>query len=381
MKRSPTPSKILRDLFNTVIAIYSDLEEKKEGSVQFFLTHEGEMINCYIKTDLNEMIYSEGIIKNPTVTLHSTLYNWLDLAASRLNPVVGVITRKLKFKGDTSFFSKIMSRSLQNVNLSEYSDPVTAFERAPQEHWKKPSKILVINSSPRGQRGYTYYYLNAFMKGLAANGSDIEVISLHKHDIRPCTGCWMCWLNDTGECIFKDKDDAMALYTKVEWADMIVLAFPLYADSIPGILKNFIDRGVHRLYPYMIEGLSKTRHPRRKIKDQSAVIFSICGFPEIKQFNAVSEYFKEWSHNFHVPVIAEIFRPGCMFLYNNPLYYQKLNTILFHLEKAGNELYNTGKVNKKSIEIISQQVGTIEEFKKDSNSFWSSKIKNGDRTY
>lgn len=381
MKQILSPTEVLKELFSFILISYSSSEEKKEGSVQFHLMHEGIKIDCYIKTDLNEMTYSEGVISNPIVTLHSTLYNWLDLAANRLNPIFGVMTRKLKFEGDTSFLSSVMPGDMFDLDLSEYADPVTPFERNPQKHWKKPKKIVIINSSPRGKRGFTHFYLNAFIEGLATGGSDIEVIFLHKHKIRPCTGCWLCWMKDTGECVYKDKDDAMDLYEKVEEADMIVLAFPLYADGTPGILKNFIDRGVHRLYPYMIEGLGKTRHPRRKIKNQSAVIFSICGFPEIKQFNAIREYFKEWSHNFHAPIVAEILRPGCMYLYNNPLNYQKLNLVLTHLKKAGKDLYNTGKVNKKTRRVTSQQVGTIEDFKKDSNFFWTDKVKKGDTTY
>lgn len=70
-----------------------------------------------------------------------------------------------------------------------------------------------------------------------------------------------------------------------------------------------------------------------------------------------------------------------MYLYNNHLNYQKLNLVLTHLKKAGTDLYNTGEINKKTRKVISQQVGTTKDFTKDSNFFWTNKVRRGDTTY
>jgi len=381
MKTIPTSMEVLSNLFNYISEGYSTLEEKEEGTIQLFLTHEGEKIECYLEADLKELKYVEGRIKNPTVTLSSTLYNWLDLAANRLNPIKGVMTKKLKFKGDTSFFSSILSNGTSDVDVSEYDDPVTGFERAPSKHWKKPSKTLVINASPRGERGYTYFYLNAFLKGLERGGNEVEVVSLHKLNINPCRGCWQCWLSGTGKCVYSDKDDVKKLYDKINDADLIVYAFPLYSGGIPGILKNFMDRGVIQLHPFMVEGLHAIRHPRRIKKDQSVVVFSICGFPEIEQLDAVRAHFEDWSHNSHIPIITEILRPGCMEICNNPLLYQVLNSVMDSLEKAGKDLFEKGEVDKKLLALISQEGSTGEEFAANSNPFWFNKIARNEITY
>jgi len=374
-----TPIKIMENLVSYMSEAYSVSDKKAEGAIQFILKHEGKEIACYLQTDLEKMSFSEGLAQNPTVTLQSTLYNWLDLAAGRLNPIVGVITRKLKFKGDMSFFSKAIPESMFDFDISEFDDPITEFEKDPTKNWKKPSKILVINASPRGKQGYTDFYLKPFVEGLESTGSQVEIIHIYRMDIKSCTGCWQCWLSGTGECI--RKDDVEGIYEKQLQADMIVYAFPLYSIGMPGILKNLIDRGVKLIHPYMIEGPRMTRHPRRHIKNQSAVLFSICGFDDISHFDSLRATFRERSHHTHIPLVAEILRPACMYLYNNPLNYKALNSVLNALKLAGKELAVNGKIEKKTINQISQKVGTRKDFSDSANAFWLNKIKQGEKTY
>ncbi len=134
MKEIPTPYQVMEELAGSISKAYSKKSEKTEGAIQFHLTHGDEKIDCYLQADLRDVMLYEGTIANPTVTLKSTLYHWLDLAAKRLNPVVVVMTDRLKFKGDTSFFSKVMSDSMLDVDVRQYADPATDFEKKPCNH-------------------------------------------------------------------------------------------------------------------------------------------------------------------------------------------------------------------------------------------------------
>ena len=107
MKEIPTPYQVMEELAENISEAYSKKREKTEGAIQFHLTHGDDKIDCYLKADLHDVMLYEGTIANPTVTLKSTLYHWLDLAAKRLNPAVGVMTGRLKFKGDTYFFQRL----------------------------------------------------------------------------------------------------------------------------------------------------------------------------------------------------------------------------------------------------------------------------------
>ena len=377
MKTLRTPTENLELVFTYMAKVYAELEEKTEGEVQFHLTHEGKTINYYLQVDKNEMTINEGTTDNPSVTLNTKLSHWLDLAAGTLNPILGVMTGRLKFKGDTSFFKKISPG--RTIDISDYEDPVMEFEKAPTKHWMKPTRILVINGSPRGENGYTYFYLSPFIEGLREAGSEVEFVNLKGKDIRQCRGCWHCWISGTGECIH--KDDLVELNEKRDSCDMLVIAFPLYVDGIPSSLKNYLERGTRENYPYMIEGIYKTRHPRRNHKDRSLVLFSTCGFPEIEHFNAVRTHFKAWSHNSHMPLVAEILRPEGMNLCNSPVLYFKLLSVMNALKESGMQLAQKGFVDKKTMRTISQPACDTKEFRNGSNMFWHDIINSGQYTY
>ncbi|MBN2429546.1 MAG: NAD(P)H-dependent oxidoreductase [Deltaproteobacteria bacterium] len=381
MKELVTPYQVMEALATNLGKAYAKKAVKAEGTIQFHLRHEGEKIDCYVKADENELTISPGVTTNPTVALTSTLYHWLDLAAKRLNPIIGVISGKLKFKGDTSFFARILPDDIFNIDISPYADPVTAFEKNPHRHWTPPKNVFVINASPRTREGYTDFFVKAFLKGLESEGARVQTCYLSEQKINRCTGCWHCWLSGTGECIFKEKDDFEKVYAGCQDADLIVFAFPLYCDGVPGALKDFFDRAIAHSHPFMIEGIYKTRHPRRITKPQAAVVFSVCGFIEMENFQAVREHLRKISHNAHLPIVAEIFRSGAIYLHKNPLLYQKLNEVLLALEKAGEDVAKRGKVSRKNLRIITQKIDKASNFQKMSNYFWNEKIQSGENDY
>jgi multimeric flavodoxin WrbA len=53
-------------------------------------------------------------------------------------------------------------------------------------------------------------------------------------------GCFSCWNKSPGKCVL--ADDMAALIEKIIHADVLIWSFPLYYFSVPGGLKNLIDR-------------------------------------------------------------------------------------------------------------------------------------------
>lgn len=380
MKDSLTPLSIMELMVEKLQQKYPDHEYKKEGIIQFHLKHEKEQVNCYIKSDKETLQFNKGIANNPTVTVKSTFYNWLDLAGGKLNPILGVLSRKLIFKGDTSFF-KILPKKDFTDDLNIPKDPATKFEKNPVKYWKKPEKVVVLNSSPRGDKGYTDFYLKPFIDGMKKH-TEVEVLYLNEYKINPCKGCFSCWMNKPGECVYHEKDDFTGLADKLYPADVIVYAFPIYADGMPGILKNYFDRSVSRAYPYIIDGLNGVRHPRRYIKEnQSMIIFSICGFFENKNFKPVQVFFNALAHNRHCPVIAEIYRTTAVGLYGNPFLFKMQNEVIDALGKAGEEVMENGKINRKTKRTITQRIkGTKKDMTK-INEWWNEKKGSKDSNY
>lgn len=102
-------------------------------------------------------------------------------------------------------------------------------------------KVLIISGSPR--RGNSDMLCEEFARGAAEAGNKVEKIDLRGKRIGFCTACYRC--RDTGEpCHI--KDDVPGIIEKMESADVIVLASPVYFYSVDAQMKALIDRTVSR---------------------------------------------------------------------------------------------------------------------------------------
>jgi multimeric flavodoxin WrbA/putative sterol carrier protein len=372
-KELQSPCEIMQSMVEILDEQYAEHKEKGNGIIQFYFSHKNQDWICYIKADENHLEFQTGTADNPTVTLRCNFFRWLELSSGKLNPVWGVITRKLKFEGEVSFF-KTLPKVNYNVDIKDKDDPCTAFERNAAKNWKHPQSVIIINASPRSDNGYTEQFVSCFAEGVKDAGANVEVVHLAKLKIKTCTGCWHCWMKEKG-CVFDGTDDFYELFEKVNQADMIVYALPLYVDGMPTILKNYFDRSVRRVYPYICSDTKKMRHPRRIVKkNQSMIVLSICGFGEQTQFKALDKHFKAIAHNYHVPLIETIYRSGAMFLFNNPFVYKQQTEILENMRKAGVELTSTGKITRKTKRKIEQNISNQKEFIKMTNYFWFDKV-------
>jgi multimeric flavodoxin WrbA len=78
-----------------------------------------------------------------------------------------------------------------------------------------------------------------FAKGVAEAGNDVEKISLADKNIGFCKGCLAC--QKTKRCVI--RDDADAIEQKMEQADVLVFATPIYYYEMCGQMKTMLDRG------------------------------------------------------------------------------------------------------------------------------------------
>ena len=99
--------------------------------------------------------------------------------------------------------------------------------------------VLIISSSPR-KGGNSDVLCDEFLKGTLEAGNKSEKIFLKDKKINFCTGCGFCNSNDYTKCA--QTDDGNELMDKMEAADTIVFATPIYFYAIAGQMKTFIDR-------------------------------------------------------------------------------------------------------------------------------------------
>jgi len=104
-------------------------------------------------------------------------------------------------------------------------------------------KIIAINGSHRGKRGYTGFLVEKFLEGVREGGAEGEEITLAELNIKRCAGCFVCQKRDhLLQCIYDGKDDAKEVFEKIKAADALVFASPIYVFMMSELLVNFLDR-------------------------------------------------------------------------------------------------------------------------------------------
>lgn len=96
-------------------------------------------------------------------------------------------------------------------------------------------KICVLFGSPN-PAGHTAALLDAVLRRYPL--AEVARFDAYRMAVSPCVGCGLC--SETGACVQRDGMDSLT--AALEAADLIVVAYPIYFNSIPAPLKAVIDR-------------------------------------------------------------------------------------------------------------------------------------------
>jgi multimeric flavodoxin WrbA len=106
-------------------------------------------------------------------------------------------------------------------------------------------KVLFLLGSGR-QDGNTARAIEIFRESLERSSSEMgvvfeaETVFLGQENLLFCRGCRVCF--DHGENFCPLKDGLLAVRDKVNAADALVIASPVYVEDVSGLIKNWIDR-------------------------------------------------------------------------------------------------------------------------------------------
>jgi len=162
-------------------------------------------------------------------------------------------------------------------------------------------KLTVFNGSPRGKKSNTTILLEHFLKGfMETDGNSYELV-------------YVAINRDVGKLVEMFKD-----------ANNIILAFPLYTDCMPGIVKSFIDS---------LKSLcGKQNNPGIGFLVQS-------GFPEAYHSRFVERYLEKLAKRLNCQYIGCIVKGGIEGIRVMPHFMTK---------KIFNSFYELGKAYGKS---------------------------------
>lgn len=117
-------------------------------------------------------------------------------------------------------------------------------------------KILAFSGSPN-REGNTDDLIDQIIEGAKTQPVKVEKVNLNELKMDGCQAIESC--RKTGVCAH--RDGFTPYYKKIDEADCIVIASPLYMGRITGQTKCFIDR----LYPYIDENFKSRMKPGKKV--------------------------------------------------------------------------------------------------------------------
>lgn len=131
-------------------------------------------------------------------------------------------------------------------------------------------KLVIFNGSPRGKSSNTKILLEHFRNGLEANGGELKSYDYLIHE--------------------KNLSEQVQHFKN---ADNIFIAFPLYTDSVPGIVKKFIEEVGN------FDGSGKR------------ILFLVqSGFPEGIHSEGVKKYLQFLTKRWNMKSMGIIIKPG-----------------------------------------------------------------------
>ena len=173
-------------------------------------------------------------------------------------------------------------------------------------------QLTFYNGSPRGKKGNTEILIRHFLMGFE---TDLNSFSIN----------YLIQQNKMREFVGKFQN-----------SETIILAFPLYTDSMPGIVKEFI------------EALEDVKF----YTDHQRIGFLIhCGFPEATHLRAIERYLKKLSQRLGIHYLGTIVKGGSEGLRVTPEKYNK--KLFLRLQQLGSHFSRTNTFDEKLIRKIS----------------------------
>ena len=155
--------------------------------------------------------------------------------------------------------------------------------------------ILIITGSPRAN-GNTNNLVKAFSKAATAAGHKVEYFDAVKADMHGCHGDQNCF--KTGRCGL--KDDGLKMYELMEWAEVLVLASPVYWKGFTSWIKRAIDR----FYVYA------SPKGRANCSVKESYLIAAAGNPDPAIFDAMKQEFDLVNQLLHFRKAGELLAGG-----------------------------------------------------------------------
>jgi multimeric flavodoxin WrbA len=183
------------------------------------------------------------------------------------------------------------------------------------------SKAVVLFASPH-KDGHTAKLLDSFMNHFSL---EYEYINLYDCTIRPCIDCKAC---ARMTCPY-NSDDMGIIIKKIESAEIIICATPIYFNHVPSPFKAMMDRCQQFYLRKATAGISHFEHER------IGILLTTAGSDDSKVTDAVTDVFQMFFHCFETKFIEHIAKTNTDYMTDYNISQIQFDKIKKYLVKTG----------------------------------------------
>ena len=233
-------------------------------------------------------------------------------------------------------------------------------------------RILIASGAPR-RDGHTEELARLFAEGASAAGGDVEPVRLAERDVRPCRGCFTCWIRADGRCA--QRDDMDELVPRYLAADALVLATPVYFYTFSALLKAFVERLLPTSLPF-IDTSSPAGMERNARRDpdrgpKAAVLIAPGAHRDPRLVRGLVATFETICHGIAAEPAGALLRPESFVLdfeAGKPIAIRKVRAAF---AAAGRELVTEGRVSTRTeADAAAPLTRSLELFRSHAGIYW-----------
>jgi len=220
--------------------------------------------------------------------------------------------------------------------------------------------VLAFNCSPNEEHGNTAKLLGHLLEGMMHRGANVEVYYTQKMHIHKCLGCTEDpTFVTTGEC--RIVDDMKYVYPKLRKADVWIFATPNYNEVINHSLINLFDR-LEPLFEQVVDFTNGDRALNKNKHKGKILLLSTGNQFDKASFTGLIDQVKALSTLFNREYIGTILRPHAWVLNGHDLIPEKVQNLYQSLIRAGEEIVDTGAIQKETLQLINRDLISKKSF-------------------
>ncbi|MBP3889510.1 MAG: flavodoxin family protein [Cellulosilyticum sp.] len=115
--------------------------------------------------------------------------------------------------------------------------------------------------------------INSALTHTFGNVSNVSLIEIIKENIKPCIGCFGCWIKNPGQCMIKNDLTTMTTPAFVQ-SDVMVIVSSIHYGSYSATMKRVIDRSIPNILPFFRQYKNEVHHQMRYKKLARQIILA-----------------------------------------------------------------------------------------------------------